>query len=264
MGLPHKFVGHEAGGPSTPSADGSTRCLTPEQNAWIAPERMAGRHTVQFYRDDAVLVDTLTEFVAVGLKRGDGVAVVATVCHLEALEHALVSRKIAVDELVSSGRLYLREANETISLFMRDDAPDAAPFRQLVSTLVHSARRASATGHVRVYGEMVDVLWREGKRSAVLRLEELWHELCDAEALELLCAYCLDFLTGPEQEQAFHEIARRHTSVSSTNGHSKPRRRWWLGDVWRNGRHRSERLHRMTAFLVQALTPEDIARVGLE
>jgi hypothetical protein len=42
---------------------------------------------------------------------------------------------------------------------------------------------------VRAFGEMVALLWAEGKRGAALRLEELWHPFCEREQLPLFCAY---------------------------------------------------------------------------
>lgn len=49
--------------------------------------------------------------------------------------------------------------------------------------------RAALRGPVRIFGEMVAVLWAEGKTRTAIRLEELWDELATRHAFSLLCAY---------------------------------------------------------------------------
>ena len=45
---------------------------------------------------------------------------------------------------------------------------------------------------VRVFGEMVDLLWRGGNLPAAARLESLWNEAVATHALALFCAYGLN------------------------------------------------------------------------
>jgi hypothetical protein len=47
---------------------------------------------------------------------------------------------------------------------------------------------------VRAYGEMVDILWREGKIDAAIELEQLWNELASKYSFTLLCTYSVDSL----------------------------------------------------------------------
>ena len=42
---------------------------------------------------------------------------------------------------------------------------------------------------VRAFGEMVAVMWARGEQGATVRLEHLWHRLCQSEAFSLFCAY---------------------------------------------------------------------------
>src|ERR1043166_5358939 len=39
------------------------------------------------------------------------------------------------------------------------------------------------------FGEMVALLWAEGKRDATIRLEEFWNELAEKYTFDLLCGY---------------------------------------------------------------------------
>ena len=60
------------------------------------------------------------------------------------------------------------------------------------SALIADARAASRNGRVRVYGEMVNLLWRLGEGEAARRLEALWNEVIQSYAIPLFCAYHLD------------------------------------------------------------------------
>jgi hypothetical protein len=43
---------------------------------------------------------------------------------------------------------------------------------------------------VRIFGEMVDLVWKSNLQSTQ-RLEELWNEVIEAHSVPLLCAYSL-------------------------------------------------------------------------
>src|SRR5256885_1581269 len=68
-----------------------------------------------------------------------------------------------------------------------------APLQPLASlgSAARSALRELATrfGSVRVFGEMVDVLWKRGRGTSALELEVLWGRLLAAHDVDLLFAY---------------------------------------------------------------------------
>ncbi|MDN8921182.1 MEDS domain-containing protein, partial [Staphylococcus aureus] len=51
-----------------------------------------GEHFVQFYHDERFLLEQLTDFVGSGIQAGEGVVVIATSAHLQALAEGLASR----------------------------------------------------------------------------------------------------------------------------------------------------------------------------
>ena len=69
---------------------------------------------------------------------------------------------------------------------------------------------------IRAYGEMVDVLWRDGNTDGAIRLEELWEELGESYAFSLLCAYAMGNFYKTTDVGAFREICHRHTHVLPT------------------------------------------------
>ncbi len=66
------------------------------------------------------------------------------------------------------------------------------------------------------FGEMVALLWAEGKRDAAVRLEQLWNELARRHSFHLLCAYPRDGFTPGEQDAFFQQICAEHSHVVSS------------------------------------------------
>ncbi|MGQ0535893.1 MAG: hypothetical protein ACT4PT_07455, partial [Methanobacteriota archaeon] len=76
-----------------------------------------------------------------------------------------------------------------------------------------SRARAAATGsrEIRAWGEMVDILEKDGMPSAARKLEALWNEVIDAESIHLLCSYEADNLDVDEHVGRRDELCRGHT-----------------------------------------------------
>jgi hypothetical protein len=167
-------------------------------------------HMVQIYDDNTILLDTLEAFAAGGLRAGEGVIVIATAGHLEALEHRLARSGIDLRPARSADQYIALEAEHTLGQFMVGGMPDDLRFRTLVTGLIG---RAKAGGRkVRAFGEMVAVLWAHGDRAAVMRLEQLWHGLCSAEIFSLLCAYPRSGFTQDTEKS----VAQIHAAHSRT------------------------------------------------
>ncbi|HWW60009.1 MAG TPA: MEDS domain-containing protein, partial [Thermoanaerobaculia bacterium] len=147
----------------------------------LQSEVAAPRHAVQFYEREEFLYDVVVAFLAAGLDAGEPAIVVCTPAHREGFLSLLRERGTCVD------RLTLLDAQEMLSTFMVRGVPDGELFQQNVGLRVKAAAAESAS--IRVYGEMVDVLWRDDQTEAALRLEELWNALAEQCSFSLLCAY---------------------------------------------------------------------------
>ena len=167
-------------------------------------------HVVQFYESEALLVDCVSSFVTAGLDAGEAVVVVATPAHQHGFDAALEASGIDVSAARRDGQYITRDAFETLSTFMVDGAPDPRRFSDAIGTLVAEA----ATGRrVRVFGEMVALLWAEGNIAATLRLEELWNDLAERQPFSLLCAYPAQSFPGASDGPEFREVRSRHTDA---------------------------------------------------
>ena len=48
---------------------------------------------------------------------------------------------------------------------------------------------ASKQGRIAVFGELVALLWADGKPPEAIRVEQLWNDLAKSHSFSLLCAY---------------------------------------------------------------------------
>jgi MEDS: MEthanogen/methylotroph, DcmR Sensory domain len=153
-----------------------------------------GEHVVQLYgNDDRLLARNVGRYLAEGLRRLDGLVVIATPEHVEAIRRYLSENGAdARLDAERAGRLVFLDARATLDRLLRDGQPDRVRFRDVVGGVLAQARRHAASGRVRAFGEMVNLLWGEGRHDAADRLERLWNTILADGACSLYCAYGID------------------------------------------------------------------------
>jgi hypothetical protein len=102
------------------------------------------------------------------------------------------------------------DAENLLATFMRDGMPDPELFREAIGSLVASVRLPGRRPRVRVFGEMVHLLWESGNLPAAVRLEELWNGAVAAQSLSLFCAYGLD---GKGRDEFPEALCAAHSHV---------------------------------------------------
>ena len=144
-------------------------------------------HVVQFYERDEELVETVSEYLAEGLRADDLVIVVATDAHLSVFSDALRARGADVEKSLADGGLVTLEATRTLAAVMSCGAPDPPAFDRLIGSFV---RQAAQSGRgVRAYGELVAQLWDAGHVNAAIDMETLWNGLGLRAPFSVFCAY---------------------------------------------------------------------------
>jgi anti-sigma regulatory factor (Ser/Thr protein kinase) len=167
------------------------------------------QHAVVFYGDDAELVQRVAGFVADGLPSGDGALVVGTDAHREGITGALQELGIDVAGLLASGQYVTLDAEQLLAEFMVGELPDWARFEAAVGGTLGRFRAP-----VRVFGEMVAVLWGAGNVLGADELEAHWNRLAETHRFDLLCGYPSWSLT----EATLADVTRvceLHTAVSA-------------------------------------------------
>jgi hypothetical protein len=167
-------------------------------------------HAVYFYEDDAFLLDNVARFVQTGLERRETVIVVATEEHRIDLRARLMAEDVIGLASPADGRYVTLDAASTLALFMLNDWPDERLFLKVIGQII-----ASSAGEtpVRIYGEMVAVLWAQGKHRAAIRLEQLWNRLAQEREFYLLCGYPASNVVDPELSSALAQVCQCHSEV---------------------------------------------------
>jgi len=168
-------------------------------------------HAVQFYRDEDSLFTTVAGFLSEGLVIHQPAVVIATLPHRAAIEEHLCGRLINCAKARRDGDLVMLDAEEMLGQFMIGDKPDAELFEKNVGVIIRQAVEGRGDTVVRAYGEMVDVLWKQGRTEAALALEILWNKLIVRHGLALLCGYSMGhFYKQPRQLEL---VRSHHTHV---------------------------------------------------
>ena len=177
----------------------------------------ARHHAVQFYENDSSLFTTVAGFLSQGLVEGHPAIIIATADHTAAILEHLSGRMIDVEKARELGELIVLDAHQTLASFMVEERPDAARFEASVGRVVGDLLRdRSNRTLVRAYGEMVDVLWKDGRENAAIQLELLWNSLAGRYGFALLCGYAMGSFF--KQTDRLEEVRRHHTHVLPVSG----------------------------------------------
>ena len=144
-------------------------------------------HSLHIYDDDTDFLTALEAFVVGGMSSGESVVAIATESHTKVLIERLEDSGVDVKSAIDSGALIALDADETLSRFIVKGWPDDDKFRSTIDEILTLARKGNR--RVRAFGEMVALLWERGDNAATIRLEHLWHELCQEKEFSLFCAY---------------------------------------------------------------------------
>jgi signal transduction histidine kinase len=71
----------------------------------------------------------------------------------------------------------------------------------------------SKNPHLAVFGEMVSLLWADGKTRAALRLEQLWNALGRTHAFALHCGYPIKNFYREDHGELFLKLCQEHSGV---------------------------------------------------
>jgi signal transduction histidine kinase/ActR/RegA family two-component response regulator len=176
-------------------------------------------HIVQFYDDDAFLVETVASFIASGLADGTAAVIIATKSHLEGIEERLKARAIDTAVAQAQGHYVQLDAAATLSMIMKDGELAERRFHEIIDGAITEASRGGAR-RVRAFGEMVALLSAARDWKAVIRLEELWTDLCRRQPLSLLCAYPMSDFGQARDARPFLQVCSNHTRVRPTDAYA--------------------------------------------
>jgi signal transduction histidine kinase len=171
-------------------------------------------HVVQFYGEDGFLLDELSRFIGTALGAGESAVVIATEEHRAGLAQRLQTWGFDTARAIAQGRYIALDAAETLAKITPGGWPDAVRFAEVVGGVI--ARLTGPEGEARriaAFGEMVALLWAEGKPDAAIRLEQLWNELAQTYSFSLRCAYPMSGFHREEHGDLLLKICAEHSAV---------------------------------------------------
>ena len=166
--------------------------MNPTGAAVLANPQPCG-HIVYPYTNESQVAEAVCLFTTSGLRKGEAVILVMSADHCGPIRQRLETEGFDLAELETAGRLICKDARDLLSTFFTGGKLDDVAFKTGIGELIEKAKMASGNRpgtHVRVFGEMVDLIWKNDLANTQ-RLEELWNEVIEAHSVPLLCAYSL-------------------------------------------------------------------------
>ena len=203
---------------TSPQSQPRVRQTSPDRDVPPARDIHAASHSVDFYPDDAIFLDSLSDLIGRALKAGGVCLVIAAAPHRQGIAQRLRAAGIDLSLAVRNSQYLLLDAEATLAKFMVNGFPDPDRFLATIEPLLVDAK-ASLGPHVTfpvAFGEMVALLWADGKREAAVRLEQLWNDLASRHSFALRCAYPRDGFAHGDEDFFFSRICAEHSHIVSS------------------------------------------------
>jgi hypothetical protein len=173
--------------------------------------KAVSEHPCSFYSEDAVLVSTVATFLAPAFAERQALIAIGTPEHIAAIEDRLRSAGHDIDGARVRGQYITMDAQWALEQLTANGMPTSERFNAVLGP--HIQRASEEYGSVRAFGEIVSLLWRDGKRQAALRLEELWNDALGYHPLALICGYNVRSFKNAADAQGVIGIINSHSSV---------------------------------------------------
>ncbi len=174
-----------------------------------------GHAVVLYGSDEEPLVKHVAAWLCEHLAREFPVLVVATPPHRRAFGAAFRRAGIDTGAVRRAGLYTCLDAVAVMDTLAADGEISWRTFDRNAGELVRNLRMR---GPLRVYGEIVNLMWVAGNREGAIELETLWNRLRARVDFELLCSYGVDVHGSDFAIGAAEGIIRTHTSVVPYGG----------------------------------------------
>jgi hypothetical protein len=168
-------------------------------------------HIVQLYQDQDFLNRAVCRFAGAAIANGEGIILVPTVDHWNAIRPRLEGEGVDVEAARKRGQLTVVDADEFLPRFMRDAMPDSPVFLGLAADVIGQARERYQ--RVRWWGEMVNVLWERGDVAASMNLEDLFDHLAKQHDIAIFCSFLMDNFNGEVHAHMLPRLGTNHSHL---------------------------------------------------
>ena len=179
----------------------------------VVADPSAGDHIVQLYQDREFLNRAVCRYARAGLANEEGIILFATDAHWSAFRRRLEAEGVDVHAAQERGQLTVVDADELLPRFMRGAMPDPPVFKGVFSDVVRQARASGGYEQVRVWGEMVDVLWERGEVAGSMNLEDLFDQLAKKVEISIFCSFLMDNFNGDVHSHMLPRLGTNHSHL---------------------------------------------------
>lgn len=171
-------------------------------------------HLVAFYEHEDFLTALVVDFLEPVLSGDTTGLVLATRAHTRTFRAGLADhQQPGLTAALETGRLVVRDARVAQDQLRKTGPCTIDTFN---TVLGDDIEQLAGTGRpLRIYGEVVALMWQEGDLAGALALEDAWDRFATMHAFDLLCAYPMRDFASPESVQAFLHVCQRHTAVTN-------------------------------------------------
>lgn len=170
-------------------------------------------HIVQLYQDDEFLNQAVCCFTGAGLANGDSVILAPTGDHWKPMRAQLEAKGVDVQLAQERGQLMVVDAQEFLPRIMRNAMPDTAVFNDVVGDVIDDARAGGRYERVRIWGELVDVLWERGDVAASMSLEDLFDQVGKKRELSTFCSFRMDNFNNDVHARMLPRLGTNHSHL---------------------------------------------------
>ncbi len=184
----------------------------PQPN-WLQLDRSP--HALQFYSGDGFLLDSLALFISTALEDGNSVFVLATPMHMDGIAERLNAQGVDTNTAARKGRYVTGDALEVLAHLTVNGELSRARFDEFIREVFMPLEAAaeSKPKTVAACGEVVALLWAEGKAEAAIELEHFWNEVAERVHCRLRCFYPIASFPDPVQNDLFLKLCAEHAAV---------------------------------------------------
>ena len=206
--------------------------MSPWQRLLEGPQQRA--HLVQLYDAGGLsLARNVGRYLWEGLKRGDGILVIATRSHWDLFRQQLDLLRAGEAASSPPNDVHFLDARETLSAIIHKGEPDWNRFELVIKDALRRIRPAQNFARIRAYGEMVALLWEARQFAPAIRLEQFWNRLLAQSPISLYCSYAIDVFGREFHPDALEALLRAHTHLvpSASDGQLEIAFRRAISDV---------------------------------
>ena len=171
-------------------------------------------HIVQLYQDEDFLGRAVCRFGVAALANEESFVLLSTLPHWNAWRPRFEAEGVDVEAARQRGQMTVLDAEELLTRFMRDEMPHPPIFLGLVADVVRDARAGGRYRTVRLWGEMVNVLWERGNVAASMKLEDLFDQyVAKKDGVAIACGFLMDNFNSDIHARILPRLGTNHSHL---------------------------------------------------